>query len=123
MVSLFERLVQGRPPEETAPRPTPKPDSWGVNQVLHWLQYGWDKPTISSSELYRQGPLPVRGDRARALEIADQLERRGYLIPIRAKQYRTKRWQIALQPDLKEGRARYRVVESSSCELIRTFCK
>jgi hypothetical protein len=94
VATLFERLAQGRPPQEPTPLPTPL----AAGRLLDWLQNTWDKPTICARDIYRHGPRPVREDRERALEIAEILVRRGWLTPVEAHRHDRKVWRIAVEP-------------------------
>jgi hypothetical protein len=94
---IFERLKEGRPPQEPAPPPTPLPTPPAARILLDWLQNTWTKPTIRARDIYRHGPNPVR-ERERALEAAEILTRRGWLIPLTAKRRDVKRWQITIGP-------------------------
>ena len=96
-MDLFERLSEGRPQQEPTPPPTPLPTPEPVLRLLDWLQHGWTKPTISVRDIYRHRPN-VAQDRESALKLAEILEKRGWLIPLKAHRYDRKRWQITIGP-------------------------
>jgi hypothetical protein len=97
VVSLFERLDKGRPQQEPTPEPTPLPTPPAARELLTWLQHTWTQPTIRARDIYRHGPSPVR-DRDSALNAAEILEKRGWLLPLRADRRDVKRWQITIGP-------------------------
>ena len=94
---IFERLKEGRPPQEPTPPPTPLPTPPEVRILLDWLQHTWTKPTICTRDIYRYRPN-VAQDRERALESAEILVKRGWLIPLKAHRHDRKRWQITIGP-------------------------
>jgi hypothetical protein len=94
MATLFERLAAGRPPQEPTPPPAPTPPA--VLELLEWLQHTWTKPTIRARDIYRHGPHRRTRGREGALEIAENLVKRGWLIPLKAKRRDVKRWQITI---------------------------
>ena len=95
---IFERLKEGRPPQEPTPPPTPLPTPPEALRLLDWLQHNWTQPTICARDIYRHGPSPLRDDRKSALEAAEILEKRGWLIPLKAHRHDRKRWQITIGP-------------------------
>lgn len=97
-MDLFEKLAQGRPAQEPSTAPIPQPISATARELLEWLQHTWKKPTIRTREIYRHGPAPVRWDKERALEAAEILTKRGWLLPVKARQRNVKRWQITIGP-------------------------
>lgn len=105
-MNLFERLAQERPQQEGASLTTPLP----VRKLFDWLQHTWDQPTVCARDIYRHGPHPVRKDRKTALEAAEILERRGWLIPMKTHRRDRKKWRIAVGPPEAEfNRTRYSV--------------
>ena len=109
-MNLFERLSAGRPPAEKLPA-EPLPIHWAARILLEWLQQGWDQPTIRARDICHFGPNSIR-DRESALNAAKVLEKRGWLLPLKAPQRNVKQWQITIGPlDLSEDshRARYNV--------------
>ena len=97
VANLFERLSAGRPQQEPAPLATPLATPPAVLELLNWLQHRWDKPTIRARDIYRYGPHRNRG-RESALEFAEILVKRGWLIPLKANRRDVKRWQITIGP-------------------------
>ena len=57
-----------------------------------------DQPTICARDIYRHGPRPVREDRETALEAAEILERRGWVVRLPTHRCDRKRWQITIGP-------------------------
>ena len=95
---IFERLAEGRPPQEPTPPPTPLPTPPAALRLLNWLQHDWNQPTICARDIYRHAPRPLRDDRKSALEAAEILEKRGWFIPLKAHRHDRKRWQITIGP-------------------------
>ena len=95
--TLFDRLAAGRPPQEPTPAPTPEPTPPEALRLLHWLQHNWGRPVVCARDIHRGGPTPIR-DRESALEAAEILEKRGWLIPLKAHRYDRKKWQITIGP-------------------------
>ena len=108
MVSLFERLDQGRPASQE-PTPTPEPTSWAARELLNWLQNVWKKPTVRANDIRQFGPNCIR-DREIILNATEFLERHRWLFPMKTRQHNAKKWQIG-PLDLPEDsyRARYGV--------------
>jgi hypothetical protein len=81
--------------DERAPvEPTPQSISPEVRRLLDWLQHTWGKSTICARDIYRH----YAGEKEKALKLAETLEKRGWLIPLRAHRYDRKRWQITIGP-------------------------
>ena len=97
MANLFEKLARGRPPQEPASTPTPEPTPPAVRELLDWLRRTWDQPTIRARDIYRYGPCRTRG-REHALQTAEILEKRGWLIPLKDRRRDVKKWQITIGP-------------------------
>jgi hypothetical protein len=91
VATLFERLAQGRPPQEPTPPATPL----AAGRLLDWLQNHWTQPTISTRNICQYGPRPIR-DRESATKTAEALVRHGWLVPMKTGRYDSKRWQIAI---------------------------
>jgi hypothetical protein len=68
MATLFERLAQGRPPQE----PTPLPPPLAAGRLLDWLQNNWTQPTIRARDICRFGPNSIR-DRESVIKMAEVL--------------------------------------------------
>ena len=88
MGNLFERL--GQPP------PT-KPHSKEARQIerlLDWLINHWTKDTITARGIYNYGPYPLRNEKTATLNLAQILVERGWLVPVRPRQYRSREWKI-----------------------------
>jgi hypothetical protein len=88
--SFIARAIE--PPEEPPQQPS------HAQKMLIWIQHKWDKPVIRTRDIYRHGPRPLRNDRKNALEAAEILERRGWLVPLKAPRRDVKRWQITIGP-------------------------
>jgi hypothetical protein len=88
--SFFARFI------EALEEPTQKTSH--AQKMLNWIQHKWDKPVIRTRDIYRHGPRPLRNDRKNALEAAEILERRGWLVPLKAPRRDVKRWQITIGP-------------------------
>jgi hypothetical protein len=92
--SFFARYIEKAPtPIEPAPLPTP-PE---VRRLLYWLQNTWKRPVICARDIQRFGPSPVR-DRESALNAAETLTKRGWLLPLKTHRYDRKRWQVTVGP-------------------------
>jgi hypothetical protein len=88
--SVFARYIEKTPtPAEPTPSAIPPP----ALKLLNWLQRGWGKPVITAEHLYQYGPGIIR-DKKSALEAADALEKRGWLIPLKTKRYDARKWRI-----------------------------
>ena len=85
-------------PEKPAPPPTPLATPPEILRLLDWLQHNWNRPTVCARDIYRSGPSPLRDDRERTRELTEILEKRGWLIPLKAHRYDRKRWQITIGP-------------------------
>jgi hypothetical protein len=81
--------------DEPAPiEPLPQAISPEVRQLLDWLQHTWRKETVCGRDLYRH----FAGEKAKALKLAETLERFGWLLPLRSHRYDRKRWQVTIGP-------------------------
>ena len=91
--SVFARYIEDPP---TAPvEPMPQATRPEARRLLNWLQNNWSKPTICARDIYRYGPHRAQG-RESAIEIAESLVKRGWLIPLKADRRDVKKWQIGL---------------------------
>jgi hypothetical protein len=95
---IFEKLKEGRPPQAPTPPPTPLATPPEALRLLNWLQHNWGRATICARDIYRSGPNPIR-NRESTLKTTETLEKRGWLIPLKAHRYDRKRWQITIGPD------------------------
>jgi hypothetical protein len=91
MANLFDRLAQGRPPQETTPQPVPL----AAGRLLSWLQNNWKEPVIRAKTLYQFGPHPTR-DKESTLKLTAILERHGWLVPMRGPRYDSKWWRVTI---------------------------
>ena len=98
MADIFKRVGSGAAAARANSRPTPKPTPPEALRLLHWLQHNWGRPTVCARDIYRSGPNSIRDDRKSALEAAEILEKRGWLIPLRSHRHDRKRWQITIGP-------------------------
>jgi hypothetical protein len=89
MATLFERLAQGRPPQE----PTPPPGMPAGQELLNWIQRVWTQPTLRARDIYRYGPNAIR-DKESALKSAKKLVERGWLAPIETRRHDMRKWRI-----------------------------
>jgi hypothetical protein len=69
-----------------------------AQELLSWLQHGWNKPIVSARDIYTHGPRSIR-NRERAIELAEILVEHGWLMPIATRQQNMKKWQIMKGPD------------------------
>ena len=89
--SVFAVYIEDLPaPTE----PPPQATSPEVRRLLEWLQHTWGKRTICTRDIYRH----TTAGKENALKLAATLEKRGWLIPLRAHRYDRKRWQITIGP-------------------------
>ena len=91
MANLFDRLSEGRPPQE----PTPPPVPLAAGRLLNWLQNNWTRPVIRARSIYQYGPGPTR-DKESTLKLTAILERHGWLVPMKTDRYDSKMWRIAI---------------------------
>ena len=94
--SVFAKYIDRPAPEPVAP-PTPMPTPPLARELLDWLQHTWTKPTVRARDIHRHAPSPFR-DRENVLNTAEILEKRGWLLPLRADRRNVKRWQITIGP-------------------------
>jgi hypothetical protein len=73
--------------------PTPEATSPEVRRLLDWLQTR-GKSTICYRDIYRH----LAGEKESALKLAETLEKRGWLIPLRSHRYDRKCWQVTIGP-------------------------
>jgi hypothetical protein len=86
MATLFERIGQP-PPAKKAQEPTP------AQKTLDWLQR-WPKDTISVRDICQFGPRATTRTQRAVIDVAEVLERRGWLAPIPSHRRDRRRWQI-----------------------------
>jgi len=91
-MTIFERLDRGRPPVETAIKPSKEP----AQLLLDWLQT-WDRPTIGAREIRTYGPRSSRS-RESATSSIETLVKRGWLIPLKTQQRNWHKWRIVRRP-------------------------
>ena len=77
MVSLFERLDQGRPPPIEKAR-----EHSSAQKLLDWLQR-WDKPTVRVRDIRIYGPGSLRKNVTAPAEV---LVKNGWLTPVQTRQ-------------------------------------
>jgi hypothetical protein len=78
--------------KELEPERTREPLS--AQELLHWLQHNWGKPTISLRDIQKQGPRPIR-DRRSAATYAENLEKQGWLIELKAFRRDRRVWRLS----------------------------
>lgn len=93
MTTLFEKL--GPPPAEAAPpKEQIKQPVDNLEKILDWLINRWTKDTVTLRDIFAYGPYPARNKEA-ALSLMQILSTRGWVIPTKSNQYRSKRWKIS----------------------------
>jgi hypothetical protein len=91
-MNLFERLSKGRPAEAAVKQPHKEP----AQLLLDFLQC-WNKPVITTRQIRIFGPKSIR-DRESAISSVEILVRRGWLVPLQARQRNWHQWQIVRKP-------------------------
>jgi hypothetical protein len=84
-------LLADEPPKEQ-PRKEPMP----AQMLLDFLQC-WNKPIISTREIRIYGPRSIR-NRESAISSVEILVKRGWLVPLKARQRNWHQWQIVRKP-------------------------
>src|SRR6476660_5204764 len=83
---------------EDLPAPVAPPsDALAAQKLLTWMQRTWPQPTIRARDVYRLAPKALR-KKKNALELAEILVRRGWLVPIPNPRRDVKEWRITLGP-------------------------
>src|SRR5262245_59171146 len=98
MASLFERLNGAQPPPAAEKKIQPPRNELGdAQRLLDFLQ-SWAKDTICLRDIYIWGPYSLRNDRDRALDAAEILTARGWLVAQKAHRHDRREWQVLRKP-------------------------
>ena len=90
--SFFARYI-----DEVRPQVAPAPPAipLAAGRLLHWLKNNWKEPTVTTRNICQYGPRPNR-DRDSVIKMAEVLEKRGFLVPMKTHRPDAKWWQIAI---------------------------
>jgi hypothetical protein len=69
-----------------------------AGRLLYWLTHHWKKATISVREICVYGPQITR-NRKSAIDLAETLAQRGFLLPIRTHRIDRKVWLIVRETE------------------------
>jgi hypothetical protein len=103
--SLFERLSKGRTPideapptEETTKQPYEKHKL--IERLLDWLMNRWVGDSVTAFQIRHHGPYPFRppASSTLAVDIAEELVARGWLMAVKPRRRDSKEWKIARRP-------------------------
>jgi hypothetical protein len=95
--SVFTKFLDvEKEPPKIIPQIDPK--SQPLGRLLYWLTHHWKKPTISVRDICVYGPYNNR-DRESAIDLADTLAQRGFLLPIRGHRIDRREWLIVRQTE------------------------
>ena len=89
---IFEKLREKQPPEIIPPAPANLRTSL-AGRLLNWLLNYWDADTISAKQIYTFGPRPIKNSKE-AINAAEILVQRGWLIPTRTHRIDRRMWRI-----------------------------
>jgi hypothetical protein len=88
---IADSLEKGRLEPKISPPTNLK--SLPAGRLLYWLTHHWKKATISVRDICVYGPQITR-NRKSAIDLAETLAQRGFLLPIRTHRIDRKVWLI-----------------------------
>ena len=95
VANLFERLE--RPPLP-ATEGTEQDKTQSIERLLRWLINNWPRDTITVRQIRNFGPYPLRNEAKAALDLAQDLVKRGWLSPIKPRRHDSQAWKIGIRP-------------------------
>jgi hypothetical protein len=99
-MNLFERLARNQPPPAEEKK-QPRKDLADAQRMLDWLQLRWNRPTVTSCQIYQFAPRSLRFDRENAIKTAELLAQLGWLVAANKTQQRGRReWQVIRRPTI-----------------------
>jgi|SRR5215813_1105900 len=93
MTSVFRKHIADSLEKERRERPPTNLKYQPAGRLLNWLTNYWTEPTISLKQICWRGPVEAR-KRKSAIDLAETLAQRGFLIPVRGYEHRSKVWKI-----------------------------
>jgi hypothetical protein len=97
VANLFERLNAGRPPLP-ATEDSEHKKYLSIERLLIWLTHNWPGDTITLRQIRNFGPYPLRNEAKAALDLAQDLVKRGWLSPIKPRRHDSQVWKIGPRP-------------------------
>ena len=98
MATLFERLDRGRSQPAAGKKiQPPRNELESAQRLLDFLQR-WAKDTICLRDILVFGPYSLRDDRESAINSAEILVARGWLVAQKAHRYDRREWQVLRKP-------------------------
>jgi hypothetical protein len=94
--NLFDRLSAGQPqptPEETSKQEKTQ----SIERLLSWLAHNWPKSQITMRQLRNFGPYPLRNRPKAVVDLAQDLEAKGWLVPLRPRRHDSRAWKIGFK--------------------------
>jgi hypothetical protein len=91
VANLFDRLERPAPTEEGS---THDEKSQLTGRLLTWLTNNWTRNTITVKQIITYGPYPLRNETKAALELAQELVERGWLVPLKPERHDMRKFKI-----------------------------
>jgi hypothetical protein len=96
--SIFTKFIADTLEHEPKVSPQIDPKSQPLGRLLYWLTHHWKKPTITLQNIYQFGPREIR-NRKSAIDVAETLAQRGFLLPIQGHRIDRKEWLIVRETE------------------------
>ena len=94
--NLFERLGKGR--QQLTPEETIKHEkTQSIERLLSWLTHNWPKSQITMRQICDFGPYPLRNKPKAVVELARDLEAKGWLYPLKPRRHDSRAWKIGFK--------------------------
>jgi hypothetical protein len=93
--NLFDQLRPALPATEG----TEQEKTQSIERLLNWLVNNWPKSQITMRQICDFGPYPLRNKPKAVVELARDLEAKGWLIPLRPRRHDSRAWKIGFKPN------------------------
>src|SRR5262249_17802820 len=96
--NLFDRLnVGARQPPLPATEGTEQEKTQSIERLLSWLTHSWPESQITMRQICDWGPYPLRNKPKAVVELARDLEVKGWLVPINPRRHDSRAWKIGFK--------------------------
>jgi hypothetical protein len=96
--SVFSRYVADIPEPERLPEDTTKQKrTQSIERLLNWLTHSWPESQITMRQICDWGPYPLRNKPKAVVDLARDLEAKGWLVPLRPRRHDSRAWKIGFK--------------------------
>ena len=96
--SVFSRYVADiQEPLPTHEETTEQEKNQSIERLLNWLTHNWPESQITLRQLRNFGPYPLRNKPNLVVDLARDLETKGWLCPLKPRRHDSRAWRIGFK--------------------------